>query len=119
MEDEEDMQDLMKIYIKKSGLNVEIYSAFMGEEGVEMYEKMMKEGKKPDLVIMDLRLPGIDGAEATEQIMKLDSKANVYGFTAFFDTKWSDRLMNAGAKGVIPRPIGFSGLVEELKKILE
>jgi len=119
VEDEEDMQDLMKIYIKRSGLDVEIHSAFTGEEGVEMYESMMKEKKKPDLVIMDLKLPGIDGAEATEKIREMDGKAIIYGFTAFFDTRWSDRLINAGAKGIIPRPIGFSGLVDELKKILE
>lgn len=118
VEDEEDMQDLMKIYIKKSGLDAEVHSAFTGEEGVEMYGEMMKERKKPDMVIMDLKLPGIDGAEATEQIMKLDSNACIYGFTAFFDTRWSDRLIKAGARGIIPRPMGFNGLVDELKRIL-
>jgi DNA-binding response OmpR family regulator len=118
VEDEEDIQDLMKIYIQRSGLDVEIHSAFTGEEGVEIYENMMRGQKKPDLVIMGLKLPGIDGAEATERIRELDKKASIYGFTAFFDTRWSDRLINAGAKGIIPRPIGFNGLVDELKKIL-
>jgi len=68
---------------------------------------------------MDLKLPGIDGVEATEQIIKLDKKANVYGFTAYFGTKQAKRLTDVGAKGVIPRPLGFEGFVEELKKILD
>ncbi len=118
VEDEKDMQDLMKLYITRSGLDVEIYSAFTGEDGVKAYEEMLKEKKKPDVVIMDLKLPGIDGAEATERIMELDGDANVYGFTAFFDTRWADKLIKAGARGVIPRPIGFNGLVQELEKIL-
>ncbi|KAA0000452.1 MAG: response regulator [Thermoplasmata archaeon] len=118
VDDEKDMHDLMRIYITKAGLDVEIYSAFTGEEGVKMYEKMLKERKKPALVVMDLKLPDIDGAEATERIMSIDKNANVYGFTAYFGTKQAEKLIEAGAKDVIPRPIGFEGFVEKLKKII-
>jgi len=115
VEDEKDMQDLMKRYIKKAGLEIDIYSAYSGEEGIEKYRELMESGKKPDLVIMDLKMPGMDGVEATKRIMKLDKNANIYGFTAFFDTEWSDRLLKAGAKKIIPRYLGFDGLVKELK----
>ncbi|MEA2055104.1 MAG: response regulator [Candidatus Thermoplasmatota archaeon] len=118
VEDERDMQDLMKIYINKAEIDVELHSAFTGEDGVKMYEDMSNAGKKPDLVIMDLKLPGVDGVETTKRIMNLDGDARIYGFTAFFDTKWANELKDAGAKGVIPRPIGFEGFVGELKKIL-
>jgi len=118
VDDEKDMHDLMKIYITKAGLDIEVHSAFTGEEGVKMYEEMLKKRKKPELVVMDLKLPGIDGAEATERIISIDKNANVYGFTAYFGTKQAKKLIEAGAKGVIPRPIGFGGFVEELKKII-
>ncbi|HHO57187.1 MAG TPA: response regulator [Thermoplasmatales archaeon] len=116
VEDEADMQDLMKKYIEKAGLGIEIYSAFSGEDGIEKYKELMEKGKKPDLVIMDLKMPGIDGVEATRRIMKIDKNATIYGFTAFFDTDWSERLMAAGAKKIIPRYLGFDGLVKELKE---
>jgi len=115
VEDETDMQELMKRYIKKAGVNVEIYSAYNGKEGVELYEKLLKEGKRPDLVTMDLKLPELDGVEATKKIKEIDKDAVVYGFTAFFDTEWAKRLMKAGATKIIPRYVGFDGFVRELQ----
>ncbi len=116
VEDEEPIQELIKEYL--SPLNLEIYQAFSGEEGVEKYKELMKANKKPDLVIMDLKLPGIDGVEATKRIMKIDPKARVYGFTAYFGTKWAKELEKAGAKGIIARPVGFDGFREIVKDIL-
>ena len=119
VDDEQDMQNLMKIYIERSNLDVELHHAFTGEEGVEMYQQLREKGTKPDLVIMDLKLPGINGVEATHRITKIDSEAIIYGFTAFFDTNWSTKLKDAGAKGVIPRPVGLDGFVEYIRGILE
>ncbi|HDN50963.1 MAG TPA: response regulator [Thermoplasmatales archaeon] len=115
VEDETDMQELMKRYIKKAGVDVEIYSAYDGKEGVELYRKLLKEGKRPDLVTMDLKLPELDGVEATKKIKEIDKDAVVYGFTAFFDTDWAKRLMRAGATKIIPRYVGFDGFVRELQ----
>jgi len=114
VEDEKDMQDLMKRYIKKAGLDIEVHSAYNGREGANKYKELMEKGKRPDLVIMDLKLPVMDGVEATKKIKKIDRDAVIYGFTAFFKTDWAQKLVEAGAKKVIPRYIGFEGLVEEL-----
>ncbi|MCD6512781.1 MAG: response regulator [Thermoplasmata archaeon] len=116
VEDEEDMQELMKLYIQKANLDIEIKQAFDGTEGVKIYRELMKEGKKPDLVIMDLKLPVMDGVQATKEIMKMDPDANIYGFTAYFDTDMSRELERAGAKKIIPRHEGFTKFVDEIKK---
>lgn len=116
VEDEEPIQELIKEYL--SPLKLELYQAYSGEEGVELYNKLMKKGKRPDIVIMDLKLPGIDGVEATKRIMEIDPDALVYGFTAYFGTEWAKELEEAGAKGVIARPVGFNGFREIVKDIL-
>ncbi|MCD6223112.1 MAG: response regulator [Thermoplasmata archaeon] len=116
VEDEEPIQELIKEYL--APLKVKIYQAFSGEEGVEMYKKLFSKGKKPTLVIMDLKLPGIDGVEATKRIMEIDPDAIVYGFTAYFGTDWAKELQKAGARGVIARPVGFDGFRDIVKDIL-
>ncbi|MEA2054635.1 MAG: response regulator [Candidatus Thermoplasmatota archaeon] len=108
VDDEEPIQELIKVYL--SPLNVKVYQAFTGEDGVKMYENMFDAGRRPDLVIMDLKLPGIDGIEAIKRIMKIDPWAVIYGFTAFSSPIWASQMLEAGAKKVIPRSMGFSGL---------
>ena len=117
IEDEEPIQELIKEYL--TPLKIEIYQAYSGEEGVEKYKELLKKGKKPDIVIMDLKLPGIDGVEATKKILEIDPEANVYGFTAYFGTEWARDLEKAGAKGVIARPVGFDGFRDIVKEILK
>ncbi|MCD6512253.1 MAG: response regulator, partial [Thermoplasmata archaeon] len=99
-------------------LKLKIYQAYSGEEGIELYRSLMEKGKKPDIVIMDLKLPGIDGVEATKKIMEMDPEANIYGFTAYFGTQWAKELQKAGAKGVIARPVGFDGFRDIVSDIL-
>lgn len=116
IEDEKDLQELIKKYIEKAKLDIEIHSAFDGEEGIKKYKELMEKGKKPDLVIMDLKLPRMDGAEAAKKIKEIDEEAVIYGFTAFFNTDLAEKLMKAGAKKIIPRYVGFEGFINELKK---
>ncbi len=116
VEDEEPIQELIKEYL--APLKLKIYQAYSGEEGIELYRSLMEKGKKPDIVIMDLKLPGIDGVEATKKIMEMDPEANIYGFTAYFGTQWAKELQKAGAKGVIARPVGFDGFRDIVSDIL-
>ena len=117
VEDEEPIQELIKEYL--SPLELEIYQALSGEEGVTLFRELLDKDHRPDVVVMDLKLPGIDGVETTRRIMKLDPKANVYGFTAYFGTEWSKELKDAGAKGVIARPVGFEGFRDIIRRILD
>jgi CheY-like chemotaxis protein len=117
VEDEEPIQELIKEYL--SPLELEIYQALSGEEGVTLFRELLDKALRPDVVVMDLKLPGIDGVETTRRIMRLDPNANVYGFTAYFGTEWSKELKDAGAKGVIARPVGFEGFRDIIRRILD
>ena len=131
VDDEPEIHELLKAYL--SPLNLEIYSAHNGEEGVRIYRELLKKGKKPNLVVMDLNLSGtgrledmkkqmegieMDGVRATMEIFKMDRKANVIGFTAYAHLEWGKKLKKIGAREVFGREIGFDGFAERIESIL-
>ena len=114
VDDEEPIQDLIRLYL--SPLGVRLHAAYTGEDGVRMYADMLEDNKRPNLVLMDLKLPGIDGIETINRIMDIDSQARIFGFTAYSQSVWAAKMLNAGAERVIPRAIGFNGLREIVRE---
>ena len=96
-----------------------VHSAENGEAGVEKYGKLASDGQKPDLVLMDLRMPVMNGVEATIRIVEKDPKANIYLFTAYAGTEEERDALKAGAKGTISKSADWHGTVEEIVNTLE
>ena len=107
VEDDLAIVELLDLYFKP--LNIELYRAHGGMEGVQLYRRLLSNGKRPDLVIMDIKLPAMNGIEATKKIKEIDDSAVIYGFTAFASVK-GEELRRAGAQKVISRTFGFSAL---------
>lgn len=107
VEDDPYIQDLMESVL--APLNITLYRATDGMAGVRMYKSLIEQDKRPDLVIMDVNMPLVDGVEATKQILEIDPSATIYGFTAFASLL-SREMREAGAKRVYPRTIGFTAM---------
>ena len=69
-----------------------------GEEAVEMAAVL-----KPDLVLMDVQMPGIDGLEATRQIMGLDDPPHVLVMSTHESGNYEGPAQDAGALGFVPK----------------
>ncbi|MCL2549497.1 MAG: response regulator [Methanimicrococcus sp.] len=111
VDDESLLRDLLVQIIQNMGYLVE--QAKDGEKAVELYKKF-----NPDIVIMDIMMPAnIDGIQATEKILKYDSKAVVIALTAFSSTKGDD-ILKAGVKEVIGKPAKSADIVEVIKKYI-
>ena len=96
-----------------------VHSAINGEVGVEKYGKLASNGHKPDLVLMDLRMPVMGGVEATRRIIENDPKAYIYLFTAYAGTGEERDALKAGAKGTIGKGADWHRTAEEIINILE
>lgn len=70
-----------------------------GEEGVKLYEEL-----KPDLVIMDIIMPGIDGMEAAKIILKKDANAKIMMLSSLCDASTLEEVRGIGLKYLIPKP---------------
>ena len=96
-----------------------VYSAMDGEEGVEIYSKLVSDGQKPCLVLMELRMPVMDGVEATKRIIENDPEANIYLFTSYAETPMEREALKAGAKGTIDKSVEWGRTQKNIINIIE
>jgi CheY-like chemotaxis protein len=111
IEDNETNMYLIDFILRKS--EYEVIEARTGEEGVELAIK-----DKPDLVIMDIQLPGIDGLEATKRIRKteVDGKIPIIALTSYAMTGDKEKALKAGCTGYIEKPINPDTFIGEIEK---
>jgi DNA-binding NarL/FixJ family response regulator len=75
------------------------------------------ERRKPDVVIMDVRMPGMDGLEATKEILKVEPDAAVLIFTAFSERSLLARGLESGAKGYILKEAPHETLLRAVERV--
>jgi len=120
VEDEEEIHNLLSLYLARNKKHTfTVHSARSGEAGVELYSKLTNGGKKPDLVLMDIKMSAMNGMEATKRIMANDPAANIYLFTAYAKTGVERNALNTGAKGTLSKDADWTKIVEEIVNILE
>lgn len=87
-----------------------------GEEGVALAIS-----EKPDLILMDIQLPGIDGRETTKRIRQVDDCADIpiIAITSFAMSGDREKLLKSGCNGYIEKPINPETIMAEITSYLE
>ncbi|MEP6918101.1 MAG: response regulator [Acidobacteriota bacterium] len=114
VEDFEDAREMYRDYLEFSGFRVE--TACDGREAIEKAQAL-----SPDLVLMDLSLPGIDGWEAT-RLLKADPATThllIVALSAHAMAPEGDRARAAGCDGFIAKPCLPPDLVSEIGRYLK
>lgn len=83
-----------------------------GEKAVEMALE-----KRPDVILMDIQMPDVDGIEATEKIKKEVPKTRILILTSFEEEDNLFKAIKAGASGYLLKSLDGEELVESLKEI--
>jgi len=83
--------------------------AVNGEEGIEMTQTL-----SPDLVLMDVQMPGIDGLEATRRIADLDDPPHVVVMSTHESGDYRETALKAGAFAFIPKAAFSMDALEEV-----
>lgn len=113
VENEKDIQQLVSNTLKKAGCRL-IYA----ESGEECLEKLGSE--KPDLIILDLMLPGINGMEVCKHIKKIDYLKNIPVVLLAAKGDESDVIagLDMGAEDFITKPFNPNVLLARIKTVL-
>jgi len=90
----------------------DVIPATNGEEAVRIYKMF-----KPEVVLMDVMMAVMDGAEATKEIKKIDPQAKIIGLTAYAKKRGKE-LLEVGAVEVIEKPFTRKQLIEAIEKYL-
>jgi two-component system, NtrC family, response regulator AtoC len=101
----------------QQNLEKEGYEILLAETGEEALEKV-KEGA-PDLALLDIKLPGMDGYEVLEKALKIDEGIIPIMITAFDDVEKVVKAMRLGAFDYITKPFDFSKVHLSIQKALE
>lgn len=88
----------IKDLVEENGYEVIGY-AKSGEEGIKMYEEL-----HPDIVILDIIMPGIDGIETAEILEKSDPDVTILMISSLCDTGTLEEVRAIGVKYLIPKP---------------
>lgn len=114
VEDNEMNRDMLKRRLERRGFTVAI--AVNGREGVEMAGT-----EKPNLILMDMSLPEMDGWEATRTIKSNPDVAQipVVALTAHAMSGDREKALEAGCDDYETKPIDFARLMEKIDKFLQ
>jgi twitching motility two-component system response regulator PilH len=93
----------------------QVVAASSGEEGVELAKSEL-----PDLVLMDVVMPGMNGFQATRQLLKSDKTATIPVIMVTTKDQETDKVwaMRQGAKDYIVKPVQEKALIEHVNMVL-
>ena len=113
VDDEMFIVELYRDILQLRGYKV-VGTAFDGEEALRKYGSS---SDKPDVVIMDHRMPIMNGVEATKQIIRMNPRQKVIFVSA--DVLIEKEAREAGAVEFLPKPFRMDDLIEKMEKVSE
>lgn len=112
VEDNEDNRDMLSRRLERKGF--EVILAVDGQDGVDKAVSQF-----PDLILMDMSLPVMDGWEATKRLKKSAETKNipVVALTAHAMSSDRDKAIEAGCDDYDTKPVDFTRLLEKISKL--
>jgi two-component system cell cycle response regulator DivK len=113
VEDFEDSRLVMRLGLEEQGYRV--LEAADGEEAVRLALR-----ERPDVILMDLSLPVLDGLDATRRIRQSPDAANalIVAITAHIEPDYRAKALDAGCNAYVTKPIDFGWLNDLIVNLL-
>lgn len=106
------MRMMIKDTLSKNGFSI-CGEAENGAKAIDKYKEL-----NPDLVIMDITMPEVDGIQAVKEIKKLNGAAKIIMCSAMGQQAMVIEAIQAGAKDFIVKPFQSERIIEAVKKVI-
>ena len=114
----EDNEKNLELFIAILGTmpNLEIYTSITGKEGLKLIQS-----KNPDLIILDIQLPDINGTDICKELRKLKKfkKTPIIAVTSFAMKGDKERIIEAGFDDYLSKPLKISIFREKIQNIID
>ena len=104
---------VLRSLVEKAGFRV-VGEASNGEEAIELYQD-----KRPDVVLMDITMPKVDGLTALKEILKIDPEAKIIMCSAMGQQSLIVQALQLGAKDFIVKPFRDERVIAAIKNLLD
>jgi signal transduction histidine kinase/ActR/RegA family two-component response regulator len=111
IDDTEDLRDLIRIALTRGGMEV------VGEAGNGLDGIRTVRAERPDVVLLDLSMPLMDGLQALPQIRRIIPAAKIIVLSGFGATQMAERALASGADGYLQKGMSLSGILERVREI--
>ena len=112
VDDDKDLRFNLSCILKEEGH--EVIAAADGKQALKALAL-----SAPDLVLLDVRLPGMDGVELLEEMKKIEKNLPIIMLTAYSDVKSAVKAMKLGAFDYITKPFDNEELILSIKRALQ
>jgi len=117
VDDEPAIHDVMDSYLKKFLDDFTLLKATNGVQAVETAQSCIDKGCSIDFVLMDLKMPEMNGLECTKTLTEMGIR-NIHLLTAYFDTESLKQAVEVGAKGVLKKSEGFASIARKVANMV-
>ncbi|PLX06864.1 MAG: hypothetical protein C0596_14320 [Marinilabiliales bacterium] len=99
-------------------IDQEIYDIIYVDNGNDAIKTLKEKGDKISLILMDMKMPEMDGFEATKEIRKFNTVVPIIAQTAYAYKDDIDSALSAGCNDHIPKPIHEELLISKIEKFI-
>ena len=112
VDDDEDTQKIFRMVMAHHQIELQIFT------DAESALEQLKDAPEPDVMVIDIVLPGIDGYQMLGRSRKFAPRCRMVATTAYHSQSTANEIANWGFNGYLPKPLQPATLVEDLQRFV-
>jgi DNA-binding NtrC family response regulator len=114
IDDEQGIRDLLDTLLRRKGYDVDVVDAESGQKGLDLFRQ-----EHPDIIVLDLKMPGMDGLTVLQEIHRLDPRQPVIILTGAGTAETEQQVRAMGVTEYVEKEFSLHLLGDALKRLLK